>query len=390
MIKLRFLAAAASILMLSACGSFAETASSAAAQSDTSAVSASEAQTQIQTEAKANSAPSVREDSDMELTVNGKSFTAVLEENDTAAAFRALLPLTLDMSELNGNEKYFYLDTALPSAPEKAGHINAGDIMLYGSSCIVVFYESFDTPYSYTKIGQIADTAGLAEALGTGNVTVSFQAAASEYTLQDVTNLRDFLLGAPTAESLGNRQYDLDGNGRWNACDLTLMKRQLLPEKSDILVAYFSRTGNTEKIAQYLIDLTGADSYVIEAAVPYTDADIHYQDDTCRANMEQNDKAARPEIADPPASVGSYDVIFLGYPIWWGEEPRIIDTFLEGYDFSEKTVIPFCTSGSSGISASEKNIAALVPIGNQPAGRRFPAGAAAEDVRAWLDTLALS
>lgn len=118
----------------------------------------------------------------------------------------------------------------------------------------------------------------------------------------------------------------------------------------------FSRTGNTEKIAEYLIELTDADSYVIEAAVPYTDDDIQYQDDNCRANKEQNDKTVRPEIADPISSIDSYDTIFLGYPIWWGQEPRIIDTFLESYDFSDKTVILFCTSGSSGIETSEKNI----------------------------------
>ena len=158
----------------------------------------------------------------------------------------------------------------------------------------------------------------------------------------------------------------------------------------DTLVIYFSRTGNTEKIAKFLSELTGADEYVIEAAVPYTDDDIKYQDDNCRANQEQNDKTVRPEIANPIASIDSYDTIFLGYPIWWGQEPRIIDTFLESYDFSDKTVIPFCTSGSSGIETSEKNISELVTIGNQLEGRRFPAGATKDDVKAWYDTLPLN
>lgn len=159
---------------------------------------------------------------------------------------------------------------------------------------------------------------------------------------------------------------------------------------NDTLVIYFSRTGNTEKIAQYLIELTGADSYVIEAAVPYTDEDIEYNNDSCRANQEQNDKSVRPEIANPIASIDNYDTIFLGYPIWWGQEPRIIDTFLESYNFSEKTVIPFCTSGSSGIETSERNISKLVPIGNQLAGRRFPAGASKDEVKEWYDTLNLN
>ena len=165
-----------------------------------------------------------------------------------------------------------------------------------------------------------------------------------------------------------------------------------VPESTDsnTLVVYFSRTGNTEKIAEYLIDITNADSYVIEAAVPYTDEDIEYNNDSCRANQEQNDKTVRPEIANPIDSIDSYDTIFLGYPIWWGQEPRIIDTFLESYDFSDKTVIPFCTSGSSGIAASEKNIAELVPIGNQLEGRRFPASATKDDVKEWVEMLPLN
>ena len=136
------------------------------------------------------------------------------------------------------------------------------------------------------------------------------------YMMQDIRNLQDFLLTKPAEDDLTGKPYDLNGDGKWNAVDLTLMKRELPPvNDSETLVIYFSRTGNTEKIAQYLIELTGADSYVIEAAVPYTDADIKYQDDNCRANKEQNDKTVRPEIANPIASIDSYDTIFLGYPI---------------------------------------------------------------------------
>ena len=209
------------------------------------------------------------------------------------------------------------------------------------------------------------------------------------YSIQDIRNLQDFLLGKPVEESLTGKPYDLNGDDCWDVFDLGLMKQKLGAEPcSDTLVIYFSRTGNTEKIAEYLIELTDADSYVIEAAVPYTDDDIKYQTD-CRANKEQNDKAVRPEIENPIESIDSYDTIFLGYPIWWGQEPRIIDTFLESYDFSDKTIIPFCTSASSGIATSEKNIAELVPIGNQLEGRRFPASATKDDVKEWVDSLPL-
>ncbi|MDO4863135.1 MAG: flavodoxin [Ruminococcus sp.] len=215
-----------------------------------------------------------------------------------------------------------------------------------------------------------------------------------KYTSEDLQYLQDFLLAKPTETNLHNKSYDLDGDGKWTTFDLCLMRQNVVgstPERtdSDTLVVYFSRTGNTEKIVEYLIKLTGADSYVIEAAIPYTDDDIKYQND-CRANREQNDKTVRPEIADPLDSIGSYDTILLGYPIWWGQEPRIIDTFLESYDFSDKTVIPFCTSASSGIATSEKNIAELVPIGSQLAGKRFPASATIDDVSEWYESLPLN
>lgn len=213
------------------------------------------------------------------------------------------------------------------------------------------------------------------------------------YTIQDLRNLQDFLVTRPTEENLTGKPYDLNGDGVWNVFDLCLMKNTVLnrqEDTSDILVAYFSQTGNTEKIANHIIDITNADSYVIEAAIPYTDEDIQYTNASCRANQEQNDKSARPEIASPIESIEAYDIIFLGYPIWWGEEPRIIDTFLESYDFSDKTVIPFCTSGSSGIGTSERNIGNLVAIGSQFGGRRFSANSDRETVDEWLKSLPLS
>lgn len=208
------------------------------------------------------------------------------------------------------------------------------------------------------------------------------------YTIQDLKNLQDFLLCRPTEEDLSGKPYDLNGDDRWDVFDLCLMRgivAEQMENQNDTLVVYFSRTGNTEKIAEYLIDITHADSYVIEAAIPYTDEDIAYTNSSCRANKEQNDKTARPEIAEPIESIDSYDVIYLGYPIWWGEEPRIIDTFLESYDFSDKIVVPFCTSASSGNAASERNIANLVPIGNQLEGKRFSASASKESVETWLN-----
>lgn len=114
------------------------------------------------------------EERSMKLWINGAAFDAVLAENDTARAFSALLPMDLHMTELNGNEKYHYLMSGLPNAPERVGHIEAGDILLFGDSCVVVFYQSFDTPYSYTRIGRIVSPENLAEQLGAGDVDVGF------------------------------------------------------------------------------------------------------------------------------------------------------------------------------------------------------------------------
>ncbi len=214
------------------------------------------------------------------------------------------------------------------------------------------------------------------------------------FTVRDLNNLQDFLLAKPIKEDLSGKNYDLDGDGKWSVFDLCLMKQEVanIPEQdSDVLVAYFSRTGTTEVIADYIIEITGADVFEIEASVPYTDEDIQYSNSSCRANQEQNDKSVRPEIADTLENIEQYDTIFLGYPIWWGEEPRIIDTFLESYDFSGATVIPFCTSQSSGINTSENNIKNLgAGYGELLSGKRFSASSTEKDVSDWLDTLPIS
>ena len=111
----------------------------------------------------------------MTISVNGTSFAATLENNEAARAFADLLPLTLDMNELNGNEKYHYLDSSLPTESYRPGTIRTGDLMLYGSSCVVLFYETFSSGYSYTRLGRIDNPEGLAAALGSGKVSVKFE-----------------------------------------------------------------------------------------------------------------------------------------------------------------------------------------------------------------------
>lgn len=240
MIKARFLAVISSFLMLTGCGSYSENSSAVKVQSENSSV-------MMQSDSSVSSVTSDRQEvttaeqheekeaNGMKIAVGDKQFRVSLESSDTVTALTEMLPLTLDMSELNGNEKYYYLDTSLPSSPEKVGHISEGDIMLYGDSCLVVFYESFDTPYSYTKIGHISDTSGLADALGKDDVTVTFEMNGSqdtEYTVQDVRNLNDFLLTKPTEEDLRGKPYDLDNDGVWSVFDLCLLKRKILEQRN--------------------------------------------------------------------------------------------------------------------------------------------------------------
>lgn len=161
------------------------------------------------------------------------------------------------------------------------------------------------------------------------------------------------------------------------------------PRANRILVAYFSATGSTRGVAEHIADIVGADLFEIVPEEPYTGADLDYRDASSRASREQDDPAARPAIHGEVEDMGQYGVVFLGYPIWHGQAPKIISTFLEGCDLSGKTVIPFCTSGGSGIDGSEGALNALAPQARWRNGERFGAGASREAVKDWVDSLEL-
>ena len=156
---------------------------------------------------------------------------------------------------------------------------------------------------------------------------------------------------------------------------------------SDVLVVYFSATGTTKGVAERIAALTGGDLYEILAAEPYTDDDLNYNDKSSRATSEQNDKNARPQIGSEDISLEGYKTIYLGFPIWWGEEPRILDTFVEKYSFEGLTVVPFCTSGGSGIGRSGPNMEALAGTGIWLEGKRFSGNVPEADLQSWIDGL---
>ncbi|PNV61240.1 flavodoxin [Clostridium sp. chh4-2] len=159
---------------------------------------------------------------------------------------------------------------------------------------------------------------------------------------------------------------------------------------SDILVAYFSATGTTKTLAGYISEVTGGDLYEIVPEIPYSSEDLNYSDNNSRSTREQNDEDARPVISGSVEDMDQYGTIFLGYPIWWGEAPRIIDTFMESYDFSGKTIVPFCTSGGSGIGSSARNLHDLAASDvTWLDGERLSSGISHEEMVSWIDGLSL-
>lgn len=155
---------------------------------------------------------------------------------------------------------------------------------------------------------------------------------------------------------------------------------------NDILVVYFSATGTTKPLAEYAAEILNADIYEIVPSDPYTEEDLAYYTNG-RADKEQNDPSARPAISGSVSDMDKYNTVILGYPIWHGQAPRIINTFLESYDFSGKTILPFCTSHSSGIGSSDTNLHTLAENAKWLDGRRFAAGTGREEIAGWLEEM---
>ena len=149
------------------------------------------------------------------------------------------------------------------------------------------------------------------------------------------------------------------------------------------LVAFFSASGVTAQVAERLASSIGADLYEIKPEVPYTSRDLDWRNKRSRSSVEMSDSSSRPAIATRVENMGAYDVVFVGFPIWWYREPSIIDTFIEAYDFAGKTVVPFATSGGSGMGNVTRNLQALAPEAQVAQGERFSPRVAAGELAAW-------
>ena len=155
------------------------------------------------------------------------------------------------------------------------------------------------------------------------------------------------------------------------------------------VIACFSASGSTAGLARTLAAAADAGLYEIKPAVPYERRDLNWMDRKARSTVEMQDPNCRPALADTAAPVAGADVIFLGFPIWWYREPGIIDSFLDAYDFSGKTIVPFFTSGGSGLGEGQERIAALAKGAKVLAGKRFSARASEQELRSWIAGLGL-
>ena len=153
------------------------------------------------------------------------------------------------------------------------------------------------------------------------------------------------------------------------------------------LVAYFSASGTTAKLAKDLAAALDADLFEIAPEVPYSAADLDWMDKHSRTTIEMNDESSRPAISGEIADMSAYDAVFVGFPIWWYVEPRIIDTFLEAYDFEGKTVVPFATSGGSGLGQAPQRMQALVPGATVLPGALLNGRHSQADLTAWAKGL---
>ena len=280
------------------------------------------------------------------FTFEGQTVYGTLDDNSVSRDLISRLPLTLTFSDYSNTEKIAYLpegssewDTS--DAPDSCTPA-AGDIAMYAPwGNLSVFYHSFRQSSGLVPLGKLDEggTEKFAAMSGDFSVTIALADSKKEDTEQ--------------------------------------------PQKSKILVAYFSCTGTTKAVAEKIAELTGGDLYEIVPSDPYTAADLNYNNNNCRANREMNDPSARPVIAGDSIDLSAYDTVIIGYPIWWGTMPRIINTFLDTYDLSGKTVLPFCTSGGSGVSKSVSDIRSAEPGANVKDGLRA-SGTNDRNLEGWL------
>lgn len=279
------------------------------------------------------------------FTFEDQTVYGTLDDNSVSRDLISRLPLTLTFSDYSDTEKIAYLPEGsvewdMSDSPDSCTP-EVGEIAMYSPwGNLSVFYRAFRESSGLVPLGRLEEGGAEKFATMSGDFLVTIA-----------------LAGNPIEPEA--------------------------PEGSKLLVAYFSCTGNTKAVAEKIAELTGGELYEIVPSEPYTSSDLNYNNNSSRANREMNDPAARPGIAESDLDISEYDTVIIGYPIWWGTMPRIINTFLDTYDLSGKTVLPFCTSGGSGISSSVSDIKSAEPDATVTEGLRA-SGANDRNLEGWL------
>ena len=292
----------------------------------------------------------------IKITIGSTVLDGIIYDTALAQEFKDRFPLTVSMGRYGDREYYGGMDFTPVNSGKGQLNFENGDITYCRTNnTMAIFYAQTERPdltMEVIPIGKVTSDLSVFDTLGSSE-NITFQ-----------------LSGDADTENAGTSTEDETGRNR-------------------TLVAYFSATNTTKRLAEFLSDGLQSDLYEIAPAVPYTSADLDYGNTSSRSSMEMNDPNARPEISGSVENMAQYDIVFIGYPIWWGEAPRIISTFLESYDFSGKKVIPFCTSGSSGIGSSASNLHRLADRAEWLSGRRFGSSVSRNDMIEWVNSLGL-
>ena len=228
----------------------------------------------------------------------------------------------------------------------------------------------------------------------TSQTTTASEAPASSSTTYTESSQTEAASPANSTESTLSPEASVNESSRTDdpsaepsAVSPETSEKEATPETGKVMVVVFSATGTTKGVAEKIAAIENAELYEIQAAEPYSAADLDWNDSNSRSTREQNDKSVRPAIGSAMPDLTGCERIYIGFPIWWGEGPRIMDTFVEGCDFTGITMIPFCTSGGSGIGRSGQNLEENAKSGTWLEGRRFSGSVSQEELQDWISHL---
>lgn len=207
--------------------------------------------------------------------------------------------------------------------------------------------------------------------------------------MKKLTSLVIALLLVLTFSACGSSNSNSSSSTKSNSSSSTSSKTKTTKSKGKILVAYYSATGSTKAVAETIANATGGDLFEIEPKEPYSEGDLDWTNSRSRVSIEHDDESKRdvPLKTVTPENFDNYDTVFIGYPIWWGIAAWPVDNFVKGNDFTDKTVIPFCTSSSSGLGDSGELLKEQAGTGNWQDGERFSSGASQDEVESWINDL---